>query len=141
MVCSSLYSLFYSSRSPNPLKIYQKVFIDLATKYSKHPKRFLSNTKNWGKRSDTLSKEVDHSIPHLLNNKIFGKRIWLEENKPKQNSNAPESKKDDVISSRISDIRRSDMNTRLFLYNMFSNHGSLTPALSHVQKLENVTSI
>lgn len=113
--------------SPNPLKIYQKVFIDLAAKYSKHPKRFLSNTRNWGKRSDTLSKELEHSIPPLLDNKIFSKRLWLEENKPEQNSNAPESKKDDVISSRISYIRRSDMNTRLFLYNMFSNHGPLTP--------------
>ena len=116
------------------MKIYRKVFIDLATKYSKHPKRFLSNTKNWGKRSDTLSWEVEHSIPRLLDNKIFSKRIWLEENNPEQNSNAPDSKKDDVISSRISYIRKSDMNTRLFLYNMFSNHGSLKPVLSNVQE-------
>ena len=124
---------FFSSRSPNPLKIYQKVFIELATKYSKrvlnqshstkyskHQKRSLSNTlkkkslsntNNWGKRSDTMNKEVEQLMPQQqLDNEIFSKRIWLEEKKPEQNSDVPEIQKVDVTSSRLSPIRRSDIN-------------------------------
>ena len=123
---------FYSSRSPNPLKIYQKVFIDIATKYSKQQKRFLSSTKNWGKRSDT-KKEVEHSMPNQLDNKIFNKRIWLEEKE--KNVNALEPKKDDVIRSRISYIHRADQIRRRFLYDMFSHPQPLKPVRSDAQNL------
>ena len=123
------------SRSPNPLKIYQKVFIDIATKYSKQQKRFLSSTKNWGKRSDPTNKEVEHSMPDQLENKIFSKRIWLEENQPEKNVNALEPKKDEVIRSRISYIRRSDQIRRRFLYDMFSHPQPLKPVRRHDQNL------
>merc|ERR1712029_737234 len=103
-------------RSPNPLKIYQKVFIELATKYSKrypkHPKRSLSKYENWGKRSDTMNKEVEDLMSQQqLDNEIFSKRIWLEEKKPEKNSDVQEILKDDVASLRLSPFRKLDLNT------------------------------
>ena len=121
---------FYSSRSPNPLKIYQKVFIDIAKKYSKQQKRFLSSTKNWGKRSD-INKEIGHSLPDQLDNKIFSKRIWLEEKQPEKNVNALEPKKDDVIKLRMSYVHRSDQIRRRFLYDMFNHPQTPKPVRSY----------
>ena len=123
-MCSSIYITFYSSRSPNPLKIYHKVFIDLATKYSKKflnqsqsatylkpQKRSLSNKVNWGKR---------------LDNEILSKRIWLEETKPEKNSDVQEIPRDDVTSSRLSPIRKSDMlSLRLNRIRILYNHRSM----------------
>jgi len=125
--------------SPNPLKIYHKVFVDLATKYSKfskrvlnqshtarypkHPKRSLSNRENWGKRSDTMHKEVEDLMSQQeLDNEIFSKRIWLEGKKPEKSSDVQEIPKDadDVTSSRLSPGRRSDLNRIRILH----NHGS-----------------
>ena len=130
-----LYYTLYSSRSPNPLRIYHKVFIELATEYSKRvlnqshtarypkqQKRSLSNRENWGKRSDTMSKEVeDLKSKQQLDNEIFSKRIWLEEKKPEKDSDIQEILKDDVTSSRLSPIRKLDLNRIRFLH----NHGSL----------------
>ena len=141
---------FYLSRSPNPLKIYHNVFIELATKYSKRvlnqshatkyskhqkqslsnnfKKKSLSNTNNWGKRSDTFNKEVEHLMPQQqLDNEIFSKRIWLEEERPEQNSDVPEIPKDDVTSLRLSPIRRSDMKRilRSDMYRILYSQGSL----------------
>ena len=66
-------------------------------------------------------------MPDQLDNKIFSKRIWLEENQPEKNVNALVPKKDDVIRSRISYIRRSDHIRRRFLYDMFSHPQPLKP--------------
>ena len=89
---STIQKSFLSSKSPSPLNIYQNVFIELATKYSKHKKRFLSNTGNWGKRSGSLKKE-DH------NKLISSKRIWQEQPRPENDALYPQ--KDDVIRTRI----------------------------------------
>ena len=122
---------------PNPLKIYHKVFVDLATKYSKRflnqsqsatylklPKRSLSNKENWGKRSDTMKKEVEDLRPRQLDNEILSKRIWLEETKPEKSSDVQEIPRGDVTSSRLSPIRKSDvlslrLNRIRILYNHF----------------------
>ena len=132
-MCSIFYITLYSSRSPNPLRIYHKVFIELATEYSKRvlnqshtarypkqQKRSLSNRENWGKRSDTMNKEVEDLMPQQLDNEIFSKRIWLEEKKPEKNSDIQEILKDDVTSSRLSPIRKLDLNGMRILH----NHGS-----------------
>ena len=74
-------------------------------------------------------------MPDQLENKIFSKRIWLEENQPEKNVNALEPKKDEVIRSRISYIRRSDQIRRRFLYDMFSHPQPLKPVVNHDQNL------
>ena len=126
MMTFSSFKIFFTSRSPNPFKIYPKVFMELTKKLSKPQKRSLSNTQNWGKRSDKVKDPLYPSTANQLENS-FIKRIWQEAVEPISTRPAdkpPESSKDDVFSFRISGIWGMDVNRR-FLYNLFPDHGPL----------------